>query len=295
SSAAAALVALDTRTAAELKQQESNLVALEAEREDAERRAGAARELAAAGLVSELERGSQQTKAQGLVERIAAERARSDVLARGRVKELAAQREELGRLRDIAAFRRSQLAALDVRAGVRGIVQEIPLENGMWVPIGRVLAKIAETNALRAKVLVAEGNAGVVRAGLAVRFEGAVGGLRGRVERVHPAVSGGSVELDVELDELLPAGARPDQAVTGYVEVERLEKVVVVARPVNAREGATAAVFRLDADRRHATRKSVRFGTGSLREISVVEGLSPGDEIVISDTSAWHAGRVRLE
>jgi len=294
SSAAASLVALDTRTAAELQQQESNLVALDAEREDAERRAVAAQELAAAGLLSELERGSHQTKAHGLVERIAAERARRDVLARGRVKELAAQREELGRLRDIAAFRRSQLAALDVRAGVRGVVQEIPLENGMWVPVGRVLAKIAETNALRAKVMVAEGNAGVVRTGLAVRFEGAVGGLRGRVERVHPAVSGGSVELDVALDELLP-GARPDQAVTGYVEVERLEKVVVVARPVNVREGATAALFRLDSDRRHATRKNVRFGPGSPREISVVKGLSPGDEIVISDTSAWDADRVRLE
>jgi multidrug efflux pump subunit AcrA (membrane-fusion protein) len=296
SSAAASLVALDTRTAAEQKQQQANLAALEAEREDAERRARAAQELAAAGLLSELERGSHQTKARGLVERIAAEKARSDVLDRGRRKQLAAQREELGRLRDIAAFRRSQLAALEVRAGVRGVAQEIPLENGMWVPTGQVLAKIAETNALRAKVMVAEGNAGSVQPGLTVRFEDAFAGLRGRVERVHPAVSGGSVELDVALDDQLPLGARPDQAVTGYVEFERAQKVVVVARPANVRDGATAAVFRLDADGRHATRKGVRFGTGSLREIAVVEGLSPGDEIVISDTSAWNdSARVRLE
>jgi multidrug efflux pump subunit AcrA (membrane-fusion protein) len=296
SSAAASLVALDTRTAAEQKQQQANLAAFEAEREDAERRARAAQELAAAGLLSELERGSHQTKARGLVERIAAEKARSDVLDRGRRKQLAAQREELGRLRDIAAFRRSQLAALEVRAGVRGVAQEIPLENGMWVPTGQVLAKIAETNALRAKVMVAEGNAGSVQPGLTVRFEDAFAGLRGRVERVHPAVSGGSVELDVALDDQLPLGARPDQAVTGYVEFERAQKVVVVARPANVRDGATAAVFRLDADGRHATRKGVRFGTGSLREIAVVEGLSPGDEIVISDTSAWNdSARVRLE
>jgi multidrug efflux pump subunit AcrA (membrane-fusion protein) len=296
SSAAASLVALDTRTAAEQKQQDASLVVLEAEREDAERRAAAARELAAAGLLSELDRGSHQTKAHGLVERIAAERARSDVLEKGRRNQLAAQREELGRLRDIAAFRRSQLAALEVRAGVRGVVQEIPLENGMWVPTGQVLAKIAETNALRAKVMVAEGNAGAVHPGLTVRFEDALAGLRGRVERVHPAVSGGSVELDVELDDPLPGGARPDQAVTGYVEFGRAQQVVVVARPANVRDGTTSAVFRLDADGRHATRKSVRFGTGSLREIAVVQGLSPGDEIVISDTSAWNdSDRVRLE
>ena len=295
SSAAAALVALDTRTAAEQKLQQANLAVLEAEREDAERRARAAQELAAAGLLSELERGSHQTKAHGLARRIAAEDGRGDVLDRGRQKQLAAQREELGRLRDIAAFRRAQLAALEVRAGVPGVVQEVPLENGMWVPAGQVLAKIAETSALRARVRVAEGNSGGVHAGLTVRFEEALAGLRGRIERVHPAVSGGSVELDVEL-ERLPRGARPDQAVNGYVELGRAQKVVVVSRPANVRDGATALVFRLDADGRHATRRSVRFGTGSLREIAVVEGLSPGDEIVTSDTSAWNdSERVRLE
>lgn len=296
SSAAASLVALDARTAAEQKQQEANLVVLEAEREDAERRADAGEKLAAAGLLSELERGAYQTKAGGLLKRIAAEKAHSDVLDRGRQKQLAAQREELGRLRDIAAFRRSELAALEVRAGVRGVVQEIPLENGMWVPTGQVLAKIAETNALKAKVMVAEGNASAVHPGLAVRFEDALADLRGRVERVHPAVSGGSVELDVELDDRLPAGARPDQAVTGYVEFDRARDVVFVTRPANVRDGATAPVFRVDADGRHATRKSVRFGAGSLREVVVAEGLSPGDEIVISDTSAWNdSDRVRLE
>ena len=152
-----------------------------------------------------------------------------------------------------------------------------------------------DTEALK-QVMVAEGNAGAVHPGLTVRFEDALAGLRGRVERVHPAVSGGSVELDVELDDRLPAGARPDQAVTGYVEFGRAEKVVVVARPANVRDGTTAVVFRLDADGRHATRKSVRFGTGSLREVAITQGLSPGDEIVISDTSAWNdSDRVRLE
>jgi multidrug efflux pump subunit AcrA (membrane-fusion protein) len=296
SSAAAALVALDARSAAEQKEQEANLVVLEADREDAERRAGAAQELAAAGLMSELERGSQQTKAAGLVERIAAEKARKGVLDTGRRTLLAAHREELGRLRDIAAFRRSQLASLEVRAGVRGLVQEIPLENGMWVPTGQVLAKIAETSTLRARAKVAEGHAGVVLVGLSVRFEGTTGRLRGRVERVHPAASGGSVELDIALDDPLPAGVRPDQAVTGYVEIDRSENAVVVARPVNVHDGAKASVFRLDADGRHATRTTVRFGAGSLREITVVGGLSPGDQIVISDTEEWKAlDRVRLE
>ena len=296
SSAAAALIALDTRTNAEREQQNATVAILNAEHEDAERRARVALDLADAGVLSELDRAGHETKAKGLVQRLEAERARNGILETGRRKLLAAQREELTRLREIATFRRRELAALEVRAGVRGVVQGIPLESGMWVPAGSVLAKIAQTNALKARVKVAEGNASDVRTGLSVRFESTVGVLRGHVERVHPAVSGGSVELDVELVDALPAGARPDQSVTGYVEIARIENVVVVARPASVRDGTTASVFQFEPDRRHLKRRTARFGRGSLSEITISDGLSPGDEIVVSDTSEWHANdRVRLE
>jgi multidrug efflux pump subunit AcrA (membrane-fusion protein) len=296
SSARAELIALDTRTESESRGQEALVAALDAERDDADRRSHAAHELAAAGLVSALERSGQETKAKGLGERLDAETARLRVLARGRDRQLAARREELRRLRDIAAFRRRQVAALGVRAGVRGTVQEISVESGMWIQAGSVLAKIARTSALEARLKVSEGNADAVRPGLGVRFEEPFGTLRGHVERVHPAVSGGSVELDVALDVSLPAGARADQAVTCYVELERSGHVVLVTRPARAREHSSSVVFRVEPGGGQASPKTVRFGKGSLREIVVLSGLLPGDEIVVSDTSDWDAkSSVRLE
>ena len=200
------------------------------------------------------------------------------------------------RLREIAKFRRSQLAALEVRAGIRGIVQDIPLENGQWVALGTVLAKVAEPERLKAEVKVAEGSVKDVHRGLGVRFEAAGGDFRGKVERVDPAVVAGAVRVVVTLDEPLPNGARADQTVSAYVEIEKLESVLFVARPAGVQDGTAAGIFRLDADHVHASRVTARLGRGSAREVEVLGGLQEGDEIVVSDISTWDGtARIRLK
>jgi HlyD family secretion protein len=142
---------------------------------------------------------------------------------------------------------------------------------------------------------VAESDAKDVHKGLSVRFETLAGGLRGHVERVDPTVVAGSVKLEVLLDGPLPAGARADQTVSGYVEIETLEDVLSVTRPAGVQDGASAGLFRLDADGVHADRVTVRLGRASAREIEVLSGLAEGDVVIVSDTSTWDAaGRIRI-
>ncbi len=135
---------------------------------------------------------------------------------------------------------------------------------------------------------VSESDAKDVHKGLPVRFE-VPAGVRGHVERVDPAVVAGSVRIEVALDGPLPPGARADQTVSGYAEIETIDGVLSVARPAGVQEGATAGLFRLDADRVHARRVQVRLGRASAREIEIVGGLAEGDEVVVSDTSTWDA------
>lgn len=295
-SAESATIQLDVHTDADRMTQQATLAALRADLHDAERHAQTADLLAPEGLVSELDRGGAEDKAQGLMERVGVEESRQQLLNAGRQRQLAAQRAEVDRLRDIARFRRQQLAALEVRAGIHGVVQDVPLENGQWVAVGTVLAKVAEPERLKADVRVAEANARDVRRGQGVRFESPGGDFRGRIERVDPAVVGGSVRLEVALDDPALHGARVDQAVTGYVEIDKLAAVLFVARPAGVQDAATAGVFRLDRDRAYASRVTARFGRGSSRDIEVVDGLAEGDEIVVSDTSAWDTpDRMRLK
>ncbi len=294
--AESALVALDVRTGSDQKLQESTLAGLRADLRDARRHADAADRLAPEGLMSDLDHRDAQNKLAGLLEREQTEQAREQVLLTGRDRQLAGQRTELARLREIAAFRKRQIAALQVRAGIEGVVEDVPLENGQWVAIGTVMAKIAEPDRLKADMRVAEGDARDLHKGLGVRFDAPSGGLRGHIERVDPTVIAGSVRVEVALEGPLPPGARADQTVSGYVEIERLQDVVCVARPAGAQEGATVGVFRLEPDRVHADRVTVRLGKGSAREIEIVGGLGPGDEIVVSDTSSWETtARVRLK
>lgn len=295
-SAESTLLELDVTTAAEMGLREVQVALLRTDADEARRRATAAGELASAGLMPELDHQSARSKAAGVSDQLSREDTLRTVLQRGRGKQLAARRAEVSRLRAIADFHRQQRAALQVRAGLDGVVQDIALEAGMWVPRGTVLARVAEPGRLKAKAKVAEGDAREIQPGLRVRIEGNMGELLGRVQRIDPAVSGGEVELDVTLEGQPAPGARPDQAVTGQIEIERLENVTFVARPTGARERSSGSVFRLGPNRRYAERRGVRFGQASSIQIEVLAGLSPGDEIVVSDTSAWPASdRMALE
>jgi multidrug efflux pump subunit AcrA (membrane-fusion protein) len=295
-SAEATLIQLDVSTSVAEKQQESMVAGMRTELRDAQRHAVAADQLAAQSLVGELDHADALNRAHGLLERLGAETARAEVIESGRQRQLRAQRAEITRLQDIASFRRSQIAALKVRAGVHGVVQEIPLQNGQWVAIGTLLAKVAEPDLLKAEVKVAEANARDLHRGLAVRFESPSGPFRGRVDLVDPTVVGGSVKLTVALDDPSPAGARADQTVTGFVEIETLHDVLFVARPAGARDGDEVSLFRLESDGVHARRTRVALGRGSARTMEVLRGLAPGDTVITSDTSTWEAGeRVRLK
>jgi HlyD family secretion protein len=117
----------------------------------------------------------------------------------------------------------------------------------------------------------------------------------GSVARIDPAVQNGTVTVDVALRGTLPKGARPDLTVDGTIELERLEDVLFVGRPAQGQPESLVGLFRLGADTGEASRVKVKLGRASVNTIEVVEGLKEGDQVILSDTSAWDAfDRIRL-
>lgn len=290
-SAEAALIALDVRSDVDGKQAATTVSTLRAELAHAKASAETSDRLADAGVASGIDRAEARSKAAVLVDKLAGEEARARVLDAGRGRQLAAQRAEVDRLREIAAFARRRVAALEIKAGVRGVLQDIPVENGQWVAIGAPLGKIAEPGRLKGELRVSEAEAAEVHRGLAVRFENANASFRGTVERVDPSVAKGSVRLEVAIDEAVPAGVRADQAVSAWIEIETLRGVLFVARPAGAMPRSSVEVFRLEPDRGAASRTAARLGRASAREIEILSGLAPGDEIVVSDVVAPEGAR----
>jgi multidrug resistance efflux pump len=290
--AEAELVNLEARVNNQHLAQEAAVVGLKAEASESSRRAEADDELAKRGFLSRLEMAQSRGRAEALDGRVKLESKRVGALEREASAQLDAQCAQIERLKSIAVFRRQQVAALEVRAGVVGVLQDVPVQVGQWVTPGTLLGKVAQPDKLKAELRVAETQAKDVALGQKVTVDTRNGLVTGKVTRMDGAVQNATVKIDVGFDAPLPQGARPDLTVDGRIEIERLDDVAYVGRPAVASQG-NVTLFKVQGD--EAVRVPVQLGRASVKTIEVVRGLAEGDAVVLSDTSAWAAQeRIRL-
>ncbi len=248
------------------------------------------------GLVAGLTLKLSQVRATELETRNDIEKKRLAVYSESEKAQLEAQAARVEQLRALAKLKRSQVDSLRVRAGIAGVLQEVPVQPGQRVTPGMSLAKVVQRDKLKAQLKIAETQARDVEIGERASIDTRNGIVEGHVSRSDPSVQGGTVTVDVALDGLLPKGARPDLSVDGTIELEHLDDVVYVGRPAFGSEQGTITIFRLKADGDEAVRVKVRLGKSSVNAVQVLEGLKPGDRVILSDMSAWDAfDRVRLK
>ncbi len=193
-------------------------------------------------------------------------------------------------------LRQRQAAALQVTAGIAGVLQEVAVQEGARVAEGANLARVARPDVLRARLQVPEVQAKDVALGMAVSVDTHNGLIDGKVERIDPAVRNGSVQVDVELTGKLPPGARPDLSVEGRNSITRLQNVLSVGRPALAQADGDLSLFRLDPSGDTATRVPVRIGVASVDRVQILRGLKAGDRVILSDTSQWDKyDRIRIK
>jgi HlyD family secretion protein len=294
--AEAELVSLRVRLQNEALDQEAGVADAEAQYEQARLRAEADRELAREGLIPDITLKSSMAGANALRVRAEMDRRRLAAAGTGMEAQLAAKRVEVDQRRTMFELRRRLRDALQVRAGLAGVLQAVAVEVGQVVTPGLNLARVADPSRLMARVQVPATQARDLLPGQPAEVDTRNGMVVAKVARIDPAVRDGTVTVDLTLTGVLPRGARPDLDVDGTIEIERLGDVVQVGRPVSGQEGSTVGLFRLEKDGTHAVRVKVRLGRASVRTIEVLEGLVPGDEVVLSDTSRWDdSERIRLE
>ena len=278
--------------------QRANLAAVVADAEGARLRAEAEKGLSEKGVVSTLQYRESQLKSDRLTQREGIEKDRLAKLEENMKAQLQAERSRLDQLENTLKLRQRRADALKVRAGIEGVLQQVPVEEGQQLQAGANLARVAKPDVLMAELHIAETQAKDIRAAQTVKVDtrsGSGGVIPGHVVRIDPAVKNGTVQVDVEFDAALPEGARPDLSVDGVIEIERLASVLYVGRPAFGQPGASVTLFKLDPDGRIGRRVPVQLGRASVSVIEVVKGLKEGDRVVLSDTSAWDANdRIKL-
>ncbi len=203
---------------------------------------------------------------------------------------------QVSALRAVLENARQRVAALSVTAGMDGVIQDVTVHAGQTLALGDEIARVAGLKLLKVTLQVPASEAGEVAVGQAVTLELATDvnqHLRGRVSRVSPSVSNGSVEVDVLPNDALPPDVRPNLAVTGEIHIADIPEAIYVQRPAYANPGSAMTLFRLTDGGKAAVPVHVRFGAASDQYIQIAGGLTPGTRVIVSDASRF-AGDQRI-
>ena len=248
------------------------------------------------GIGAEVTSQLSQVKEQQLAIRLQLESERTKVSQDQAKSRLQAQEAQVEQQKVLYQLRKNQLDAMHVRAGITGVLQLVPVEEGQNVAIGTNLARVADPKKLKAEVKIAETQAKDITIGQPATIDTRNGIAHGHVSRIDPSVVNGTVTVDVAFDEPLPNGARADLSVDGTIELENLKDVLYVGRPVHGQSDSTISLFKITPDGSEANRVNVKLGRSSVTTIEVLSGLQVGDKVILSDMSQWdNVDRIRLK
>jgi HlyD family secretion protein len=210
--------------------------------------------------------------------------------------QVAVQQSLVDQARAVMQLKQKQRDELRVRAGIAGMLQLVPVEVGQQVAPGTNLARVANPSRLKAEIKIAETQAKDIQLGQPASIDTRNGTVDGKVARIDPSVINGTRTVDVSLPDELPRGAVPDLSVDGTIELERLNDVLYMGRPAFGQEQSVVGLFKIAVDGSSAERAQVKLGRSSVNTVEVLSGLKVGDQVILSDMSAYDAfDRIRLK
>ncbi len=248
------------------------------------------------GIGADVTEKLSKVREEQLAIRVGLEGDRTRIAADSAKARLQAQQSHIDQYKALYELRKSQAEALHVRAGINGVLQLLPVEEGQNVAVGTNLARVADPRKLKAEIKIAETQAKDIANDQNATVDTRNGIVKGHVIRIDPSVVNGTVTVDVAIDDPLPLGARPDLSVDGTIELENLKDVLYVGRPVHGQSDSTISLFKVTNDDSDGVRVNVKLGRSSVNTVEILQGLQVGDKVVLSDMSQWdNVDRIRLK
>jgi multidrug efflux pump subunit AcrA (membrane-fusion protein) len=278
-----------------LSTQKATAATTNAAYETAKRQAATDESLYKLGVISGITAEASKSNAQGLTTQNQMQQNVVSINEKALETQLSVQQAKVDQARAVYQLKQQQLDALKVKAGINGVLTDLPLAVGQQVTIGTMLAKVVVKNQLKAALNIPETQARDIQTGQPAAVDTHNGIIEGTVQRIDPGVHNGTVTVDVALNGFVE-GERPDLSVDGQIDLQRLSNVLYVGRPAFGNEDSTITLFKLSPDGKTATRVPVKVGRASVNAIQVLSGLNEGDTVILSDMSRWdQVDRIRLE
>lgn len=199
--------------------------------------------------------------------------------------ELATREQQVLRQQSITDEVRKRVDALTIRAPFDGMVASIAVEDRDAVAPHQPVLTVVNLTSLEVQIGLPEEYANETAIGTPAVI--AFGGRSwpGRVTAISPEVVNSQVVATVVFEGQQPAGLKQNQRLTTRLEFDSKRNVLKVPRGAFLEVDGGRAAYVVDG--KMASRRTIQTGTSSVGEIEIVSGLAAGEQIVISDTTAF--------
>ncbi|WP_125717898.1 efflux RND transporter periplasmic adaptor subunit [Pseudoalteromonas rubra] len=185
-----------------------------------------------------------------------------------------------------------QVNALDISAPVSGLVGNLFVQTKAAVTDQQALMTLVDLSAYEAQLQVPESYANELGLGMSVVLKVGASEVYGKLSAISPEVSNREVTTRVRFDHSDMGGIRQNQRLSARILLDSKEDVIKVRRGSFMNAGGNV-VYRVEGE--VATRLNVRTGASSVNEVEILDGLSPGDQIIVSNYEQFeHAPLVQL-
>jgi len=182
---------------------------------------------------------------------------------------------------------KSNLENLYIKAPISGSLSSVNVEVGESISTGQNIGQIDDLNSFKVRATIDEHYISRIYNGLQGTFDfaGTTYGLG--IRKVYPEVNNGLFSVDLQFKEGIPSGIRRGQ--TLQIKLQLSENIEAIQIPRGSFYQTTGGnwIFVVDASGDFAIRRNIRLGRQNPRFYEVIEGLQPGEQVVVSSYDGY--------
>jgi HlyD family secretion protein len=207
--------------------------------------------------------------------------------------DLATREQALQRQRLAVSELERRVDALNIRAPIDGQVGTVAVVDRAVVIVNAPLVTVVDLSRLQAELEVPETYADEVGLGMTVAVRLGAVETQAKVVAISPEVVANRVRVRADFEQGQPAGLRQNQRLTGRILFEERPDVLMLQRGAFIENHGGRTVWVMDGN--IAVRRSIRLGASSLAAVEILEGLQPGERVVIAGSDLFEeAERVEV-
>ena len=201
-------------------------------------------------------------------------------------------RARLARQELVARDVEREQSELTLRAPFAGQVATLSVADADAVVRGQAILGVVDLSDFELEVAIPESYADEIAPGVPALVRVGAGEVPGTVTSVAPEVRNAQVLGRIAFDGGLPPGLRQNQRLSARLVLDRRSNVLKLARGPFVESGGGRVAYVVEDGL--ARRRAVVLGAVSVTEVEIVDGLSEGEQVVLSDLTAFENAQTVL-